>query len=498
LKILKERNILLGQTRNISEVEAAKRAAMAHVIEAKRAEALLTLAQDADAEAIFEGGFQKLKMLSEDQQKFAKLIRDGAYKQLASDPNVALPRDVVDSLERVARVTTGEGMDKFFKYYDDLVSWLKKWQVATPGFHIRNLMGGIFNNFLADVDIGATTRFKVAHKAWLKGLLPQAEGEKMAALMEYMGSGGQYSAAELGGHSGYSMKPWSSKFAPIEGSARAGETVEFHLRGALGWDRVMKGQSIDVALADIEKFHFNYANLSDTERKIKRVIPFYTWTRYNLPLQMEMFIQNPGKYDRYEIAKTELESMSIPDKVVSGFLQKDMFGIRMPFKMGDGTAYVTPDLPFTQTVANTLPDFTNFDPKKASSYVGLTNNWASMMTPILKTPLEFKQNTQFFKNLPLPKDYKKGDMPYGFNNPVGRAAGTFAGGNQKAAYFFEQLVPPYARMRRLFPSEDKYQERRSTAVAGFLGLPVRTLTKGDIHNEKLRRQFEGSRRNTSR
>ena len=44
---------------------------------------------------------------------------------------------------------------------------------------------------------------------------------------------------------------------------------------------------------------FDYSDLSDFERRLmKNIIPFYTWTRYNVPLQVRSLWMEPGKVNR--------------------------------------------------------------------------------------------------------------------------------------------------------------------------------------------------------
>lgn len=44
---------------------------------------------------------------------------------------------------------------------------------------------------------------------------------------------------------------------------------------------------------------FDYSDLSDFERRVmKNIIPFYTWTRYNVPLQVRSLWMEPGKVNR--------------------------------------------------------------------------------------------------------------------------------------------------------------------------------------------------------
>lgn len=482
--IIAERDGLIAQAQGVYDERV--QAAMHHIIEAKTAEALHSMATKGDA--FFER--ELLKARAGMNEDLAQMIKEGAWRELASNPNMAAPREVADALDRVSRVTTGDGMKKFWDYYDRSIAWLKKWQVATPGFHVRNFMSGIFNNYLADVEIGATSKFRSAYKSWQAGTMGAEDSARMASLLEYLG-GGQYGATELGRGTGYSLKPWSSKFAPIQGSAKMGEGVEFYLRGALGWDRMSKGYTVEQAIDDITTFHFDYANLSDTERKFKRLVPFYTWSRYNVPLQMEMMLRNPGKYSRYYSMKQDIEAMSPPQGVVPEYFTNDLFGIRTPFSVGGGRNYITPDLPFTQTLAQSLPDTKNFDPGRAASYSSLFDNYLSQLTPVIKTPVELQWNRQLYKGIPLPRDRKGQKAPLGFGNSVGGAAGKFWGGQNKAAYITEQLVPPYARLRRLFPSEEKYKSRELTSWLSFFGMPVKTNTPYEQENERRRRSYAG-------
>jgi hypothetical protein len=482
--IVAERDQLLAKAE--TELDERVRAAAVMQAEAKTAEAMHEMANR--GKAIYDEALAARREGA--NADLAQMIKEGTYRQLASNPNMAAPREIADALERVSRVTTPEGMKSFWNYYDRTVAWLKKWQVATPGFHVRNFLSGVFNNYLADVEIGATTRFFKDYKAWQAGKMAPEEASKMASLLEYLG-GGQYGSHELGRGVGYSANPLSSRFAPIQGSAKMGEGVEFHLRGALGWDRMRKGMPVEEALDDITRFHFDYANVSQGERKLKRVIPFYTWTRYNVPLQMEMILQNPGKYSKYYYTKQEIESFSPEEGVVPNYFTNDMFGIRTPIKLPSGRMYATPDLPFTQTLAAALPDTSNFNAAKSDSYLSLGNNYLAQMTPLIKTPVEMYFDKQFFKGIPMPRDKKNGDIPLGMNNPGGNALGQFLGGNNKAAYVAEQLVPPYARARRLFPNETKYQDRELTSWLSFFGVPLRTNTEYEKANERRRRRQVG-------
>jgi DNA-directed RNA polymerase sigma subunit (sigma70/sigma32) len=428
-----------------------------------------------------------IKLPKQLQNQIGKDLVAQGKARFVSNPQFAGDRRLVEAYDRFSQVfADGDSTRQFLSYYDKAIGYLKAWQLATPGFHVRNMMGGIFNNYLAGVDIGAMRTFRRDAALWREGKLVGDKGAMMAQLQDNLGGGGQY--VDIG-RGGSKLNPLSRDFAPLQWSAKGGEGVETSLRGALGWDRMRKGLGIDQAVEDIYKFHFNYTDLSQAERNLKRIVPFYTWTRYNVPLQMEMMLTNPGKYSKYMAVKTNVEAQSEGDGVVPDYFVNDLFGIRTPWSQGKSRVYVTPDLPFTTTLNQGLPNIENFDPGKAKSYSSLFDNYMSQVTPFIKMPLELQRDKSFFKNIPLPKDSKKKGKAFGMDNSVGGALSSFVGDSQKTAYILEQLFPAYARARRLFPTEEKYKNRRLTSTASTFGVPLRTNTPDEQKNELMRRSF---------
>ena len=50
-------------------------------------------------------------------------------------------------------------------------------------------------------------------------------------------------------------------------------------------ERVKEGASYDDAAQDVYKVLFDYGDQSSLDTSIRKVIPFWTWTRKNVPLQ---------------------------------------------------------------------------------------------------------------------------------------------------------------------------------------------------------------------
>lgn len=57
--------------------------------------------------------------------------------------------------------------------------------------------------------------------------------------------------------------------------------------------------SATTAKALVDAIHFDYSDLTGIERSIQDFIPFYTWTRKNIPLQLRTLIEQPRVIARY-------------------------------------------------------------------------------------------------------------------------------------------------------------------------------------------------------
>ena len=79
------------------------------------------------------------------------------------------------------------------------------------------------------------------------------------------------------------------------------------------------------------------------------MVPFYTWTRKNLPLMIEQVGKRPGVFNQYNIVKANIENMSEgmegADAPIPSWMVRQA-GIRLPFKYEGEFMHVLPDLPF--------------------------------------------------------------------------------------------------------------------------------------------------------
>lgn len=448
--------------------------------------------------------------------RIEKATRDGWVRLGA---NTQAPEWVVEGIKDIDRVLNDpEWAKKLLAGFDAFTHSFKAWAVGTPGFHFRNFFGGLFNNALAEVEHGLYKPFGKAYWAYERAILKGASVEEAAAraaktlpgrLAKKYGrenvekafrdlaeagvfTGGQ-AAGELrhvvSGHT--NLNPFSPDFKPLAASRRAGSHVENILRGTLAFDRLLKGRTMADAIGDVFKYHFDYDDLSAFERSVaRRVIPFYTWTRRNFPLQIEMMLSNPRAYNRFTAVKRNME-MGTEEQALTPQYFLEQLNIRTPFSglLGSvGQVYVIPDLPFRELTRT-------IDPRQLMAAAN----------PLVKLPAEQLAGKPFFTDVPFRDTYRPVPKVW-FVFGVAQAAEAMGIARRNAkgelvmrdryAYAVDQVFPAFARARRLAPSEDKYSSRWGTTMLNFMfGLGVRTVTPAEQAGERYRRNVEEFKRN---
>lgn len=414
------------------------------------------------------------------------------YKQLGA---VSMVKDqwMVDAIKTATVLRERGTVRSILGIYDKALSLWKGYALSTPGTVLRNLFGGVFNNYLAaDVAVADYATFLRAAQAWDGpgfSKLPKDVQEAYTAIRKAgMLTGGGTSLEiekRLMAPKG-NLNPLSTDFKYTRFFRNRQEEVENFLRGSLAMKVLRDGGTIDDAYDAVIKFHFDYDDLSAAERSIaRRIVPFYTWTRKNFPLMLEQIVQQPQKFTRFYQLKNEIELNSPEEAIVPSYFSENL-AVRLPFTIGSGEgtdsrAYMLPDLPFTS-----LNDVS--DP----------SIMFSQMSPFIKTPIEYFFGKQFFQGIPLRDSYTPvprvmtaipGVMPA--LQAVGKAErnadGTWSM-KQKDLYMVEQFLPSFGKARRLFPSEEKYTDRAVTTWLSFVfGLGLRANTPQDVRNEAFRR-----------
>jgi len=254
-------------------------------------------------------------------QRVAKKVGKTWYKGVSTDLIKKYPKfkgmvfdpEVLNEINRVHAQYINPEMGRVFRpIYDRIINMWKRWTLAPfPKYHLRNMVGNLWNNYLAGVlnpmDYGRAQALQVwrkyrsnpgmknfAMKNLAKfGFDPQ-QADDIIMRMEQLGVVGRgWYAADIT----KSIQQQMQRRGLIKSGMAVGTTIENNARIAHYLNKVKKGLSSDDAALSVKKFLFDYDDLTYFEKQImKRMFPFYTWTRKNIPLQIENLITQPEKY----------------------------------------------------------------------------------------------------------------------------------------------------------------------------------------------------------
>ena len=189
-----------------------------------------------------------------------------------------------------------------------------------------------------------------------------------------------------------SWNPLSQGGFIIRGMTKLPEAYENHARLAHFFfmlDKTRAGSVMGDATASAfsaKKHLFDYQDLTHFEKTVmKRIFPFFSWARKNLPLQAEKFITDPGKFLTLSKAQAAVERLSAGDenvldrKHIATWI-KDANGIRVKVDK-DGKHHFW-------LMSGWIPaaDLSKFDAEEI----------VNMMHPLPKLALEKTVNKEFF------------------------------------------------------------------------------------------------------
>jgi hypothetical protein len=239
-----------------------------------------------------------------DGDLYAKLFGNAARPVKRSgaiwgDREVMVPELIAKDIEAVnSRILNTKDYGAFKKLIDgyDRANNLFKWGVYTiwPASAVRNAYSNVAQSFL-DIGVGA--------------LDPKRHFETVAIMAKR-----DLDAVSVGGYTrrdlrkmaqDFGVTPSGETFVETTGRTRLGKvatktarftgSIENEARMQLWLGNIARGIHPRQAADHVAEFLFDYGELSQFEKTfMKRMIPFYTWTRKNIALQVRTLRRNPG------------------------------------------------------------------------------------------------------------------------------------------------------------------------------------------------------------
>lgn len=324
-----------------------------------------------------------------------------------------VPKAVKTALDRYQRLTTDDGINSFLKAYDKTLGTWKKLALFSAGYHTRNVIGNMFNSWVGGMNGASLIKYNTLAAKEVTNAL---KGKPSKEFDEFLKQGlkqGQSRAEfadadnmeklltrELKIKSGTPLEKTAERLkTPFQTSRGVGDFADQVGRYAnYKWARD-KGMSPQKAADHVRMTQFDYQDLTPFEREVMtRVIPFYRWTRNNLPYQAKQFLNDPRKYAALNHLRLEGHDVTGLDEESTPDWLKEQFAIPISGEGGKGKA-----LGF-QVPAGDLGKFG--DPSR--EILGL-------LSPLIKTPMEVALNRNFFFDSPIERfegQEKQYDVPF--------------------------------------------------------------------------------------
>ena len=307
--------------------------------------------------------------------------------------------------------------------------------VPNPGFHLRNLYGDTQNAYLAQGGGKLVKNTAIAGRT-LKALHRSEEGMRSVGLKRALGATTKvkdqygrtqaisleklaHEAAQAGAiRQGFIERElpelWRANEAGVKKVKKGGKLSRHAGRLLQSREDIMRLATYIAARKDglaareaadrVARHHFDYGDLSVYEREVmRRLLPFYTFTARNVPLQAKSVLEKPGKFANVQKAREEIAKAQGIDlaEFESGLREFQLRTAPIPLRRGGEVFAISTALP--------LGDLNELPLPRDGKLVGpALDEWkdkfTAMLNPLFRTPIEISANHNYFFRGPIERD----------------------------------------------------------------------------------------------
>lgn len=368
--------------------------------------------------------------------------------------------DVAQFLTDWLRVSSPDGFSDFVTLYDRVLNVVRTLYTATPGFHVRNFLGSIWNNWIMGVRnpryyqdaIDMIARGNIRGMDWNREVLRSKQitlpdgrvlnGEEVATLASrfgliragFMGDFGQRAIEDIG------RDTRLRRIATLQFSRNFGEAADDAARLAGFMHQLERHGDPWSAALEVKRHLFDYSELSAVEKRyLRRAVLFYTWMRKNIPLQLEALMRKPGMYTGLVHAmESGAHAVGIDPETLPDFLANQA---SIPLaRTEEGNVIMT--TPYSLPATDLLEAAQSLS--SPSDFFRFLLNAAA---PTISAPIEIAMNRRFFDQMPI--------------DPIAETEGGPPSREALLNYLFQQSGLPYnilrsiTGQRELIPTEER-------------------------------------------
>lgn len=455
---------------------------------------------DLSHEMVFEvtpRGLEPLVKEGGEKLDLARLQRalkgDGKHVVLDHDNYERLARSATDN-----RTVGGKAFDKAQGTWKTVVT------VPMPSYHARNLVGDSMNAFLADTTArsGAQAVKVLASRVSRN----RAQGRTLAAAdtsKTITVAGRRYTHRQLldeAERHGAIDQGFIAHELPYETQRKAGPITraaqyrEDAPRLATYISARNRGVSPSQAADWAARHHFDYGDLTTTERAVRRAIPFYTFFARNSRLQATKVFTRPGK--QATLAKILEESARAAgfkdyEAYVQDLPEYQQNGLPIPVKVGgEVTSWVfNPPTTDVRVLTTNLPSIATNIAQRLTAAKLVGELWANKSI-FFQGPIE-RENAKL-----VPAPAILGELPANVRTKIGvekytdKRRGLIWGWPAKVDYTARQLPETNLLVAQLTPVPGSRQQSRGQALTGALTGVKPTTYATSVEDERIRRQSQ--------
>lgn len=406
----------------------------------------------------------------------------------------AFPDEIATRLEtHYDAFTDINKTNAFLSQYDAVQNWWKAYTLGIfPSYHFRNAVGNLWNNFVT-----GTTDVAVYGKANLiqlgkKGNIVTRDGRKISydEIRDHLDELGVHNRGfiatdieqalktELGGARWLSL---SKEAKAIHIGRKVGTAIENNSRIAKFIDELEKGKGTFDAAQEVKRALFDYQDLTKFEKStMKRLMPFYTWSRKNIPLQVQEMVKNPGKYKAIDTLRLNIENTNDrpkdPNEYVLNEWMLNSYPTRVKWKEVTDADGNVKKLPTYFMLGGWLPaaDIWKIISKPQQEVV-------NMLSPIISLVGEGVSGRDWFTWNELDSDIKTDFLGFRVGQPTKNALSNLR--LLTTADTIAKNLGIYEKTKGIMPSPEKDMTAEETWLSFLTGIKTYTV---DLEKERIR------------
>jgi hypothetical protein len=199
------------------------------------------------------------------------------------------------------------------------------------------------------------------------------------------------------------VKSYWSAWYRINGQVSDGQ------RGLAFLSNIDAGDDFATAAEKVTRNMYDYTDLTRAERRLRLLIPFYTFVKNSFVHQAKLMLQRPAYANSFTKLRQNIEEMLVGEERIPDHLRPAWMREQMAIQVAKDPSKSWAVLPLTLLPADAII-------QTAQSIMGVEaaqefmHYFTSNVNPILKAPVEFGVGREFFSGREIGPDPLRGDI----------------------------------------------------------------------------------------